>query len=264
MFRLLRPAPEAYSERMSAKRDQGSKSSAGRIDLSAFRQPANTGPSLDQLGASLAGMMTEGDDPYAVAPEHSTSAAAELEPVPAAVDDTVCPISPRSILEAMLFVGMPTNEPLSSGRVAGLMRGVRTSEIDALVRELNADYERRGCPYTITAEAAGYRLRLTERYSALRDRFYGKARAARLSQAAIDILSIVAYHAPIAADEISQLRGKPSGPILLQLVRRQLLALERVTGRPRRVQYTTTPRFLELFGLSSLEELPRSQELEQT
>jgi chromosome segregation and condensation protein ScpB len=47
------------------------------------------------------------------------------------------------------------------------------------------------------------------------------------------------------------------------LVRRQLLAVERESGRPRRVRYRTTPRFLELFGLSNLDELPRSQDLEQ-
>ncbi len=68
----------------------------------------------------------------------------------------------------MLFVGHPQNEPLTNKQVASLMRGVRPSEIDALVRELNRDYRARGCPYWIVAEGAGYRL-------ALRDELRGSA-----------------------------------------------------------------------------------------
>ena len=247
---------------MSARARKPPKEPAQSIDLSTFRQPpAATGLSLDQLGASLAGMMSSGDSPYERAPEAEV-AAEPAEPVPS-VEEDVCPISPRSILEAMLFVGSPNNEPLFSSQVAGLMRGVRPAEIDELVRQLNEDYRRRGCPYMIAAEGTGYRMRLCERFGSLRDRFYGRARAARLSQAAIDVLAIVAYHAPISADEVNRLRGKPSGSILLQLVRRQLLRVERAPQRPRQMRYNTTPRFLELFGLSSLDELPRSKELEQ-
>jgi segregation and condensation protein B len=246
---------------MSAKARPPSQPSVERIDLSAFRQPPDTtGLSLDQLSASLASMMASGDNPYEAAPESRVTG--ESDPAPGGEDD-VCPISPQSILESMLFVGSPRNEPLTSSQVAGLMRGVRPAEIDELVRQLNEDYKRRGCPYLIAAEGAGYRMRLCERFASLRDRFHGRVRAARLSQAAIDVLAIVAYHAPIRADEVARMRGKPSGPILLQLVRRQLLGVERDGRRRRTVRYTTTPRFLELFGLTSLEELPRSQELEQ-
>ena len=87
-----------------------------------------------------------------------------------------------------------------------------------------------------------------------------KARQVRLSQAAIEVLSIVAYNQPISPEEIHRLRGVPSGSLLTQLVRRQLLLLERSTEN-KLVQYRTTERFLELFGLSSLADLPRSKEL---
>lgn len=227
------------------------------------------GLSLDELSAALAGMLEKGDDPYA-APESSQAGAAPVAAdvsldaaggTPSAED--ACEITPRSIVEAMLFVGSPGNEPLTARQMAGLMRGVRPAEIDALVRDLNAGYARRNCPYTIAAEGAGYRLKLAERHTRLRDKFYGRARQARLSQAAIEVLALVAYRAPITSEEISRLRGTPSGHILTQLVRRRLLRLERSDTQPRRVQYFTTPRFLELFGLAGLEDLPRSPDFEE-
>jgi segregation and condensation protein B len=222
------------------------------------------GLALDQLGAALAGMLA-GDDPYA-APSDAAGAPAEqaAEDVPSrAAADDACEISPRTILEAMLFVGSPHNEPLSSKQVAALMRGVRPAEIDALVRELNQTYQRRNCPYTIASEKGGYRLSLRPQYARLRDKFYGKVRQARLSQAAIEVLAAVAYHQPITSEEVSRLRGTTSGHVLAQLVRRRLLCLERRADQGRRVRYSTTPRFLELFGLESLADLPRSGDLEQ-
>ena len=236
------------------------------IDLAAFRQvPENAGLSLDQLATALSGLLDAGDDPYAAAsktgPAIVDATAIAEEPDEIEADD--CEITPRSILEAMLFVGSPRNEPLKSKQVAGLMRGVRPAEIDALVCELNRDYDRRNCPYTIVAEGAGYRLALRERHARVREKFYGKARQARLSQAAIEVLAAVAYNAPIGADDISRLRGKPSGHILAQLVRRQLLRIERGETKPRKILYFTTPRFLELFGLENLDDLPRSSNLEE-
>jgi segregation and condensation protein B len=223
-----------------------------------------SGLALDQLSAALAGMLG-GDDPYAAAPADAPTAIETGEELPPRTADALlaCEITPRSILEAMLFVGSPQNEPLSSKRVATLMRGVRAEEIDALVRELNGDYERRNCPYRIVAEGGGYRLALGEEYARLRDQFYGKVRQARLSQAAIEVLAAVAYHEPITSDEVTRLRGTSSGHVLAHLVRRQLLRLDRGTDSPRRLVYYTTGRFLELFSLKSLADLPRSGELEQ-
>jgi segregation and condensation protein B len=227
----------------------------------------DSGFSLDQLSAAFADMLASGEDPYEKAPAAGSHDADEGHGQPLQLDvvgdtnpqDANCEICPKTILEALLFVGSPDNRPLSSDEVAGLMRGVRASEIDDLVRELNADYTARHCPYEIAAEGAGYRLALRGEFHRVRERFYGKLRQARLSQAAIEVLATVAYHEPLTADEVNRLRATPSGPILAQLVRRELLRLERVRKAPGR--YHTTPRFLELFGLDSLADLPRSQDL---
>jgi segregation and condensation protein B len=79
----------------------------------------------------------------------------------------------------------------------------------------------------------------------------------------VEVLSLVAYHEPLTVDDVNRFRGKPSGHILSQLVRRKLLRLEHVGEKKRgKVRYYTTPRFLKLFHLQSLAELPRSDDLQ--
>ena len=178
---------------------------------------AEAGISLDQLSAAFAQMLGAGDDPYTT-PGEADSQAPEDAPqlgglsvdpqISNDVSADVCELTPRSILEAMLFVGSPGNEPLTSEQVAALMRGVRPTEVDALVRELNDQYAARRCPYSIVTSGAGYRLALRDEFESLRQRFYGKARQVRLSQAAIEVLSIVAYNQPISPEEIHRLRRR--------------------------------------------------------
>jgi segregation and condensation protein B len=174
------------------------------------------------------------------------------------VDETTP--TPAAIVEAILFVGHPENQLLSNRLIAGYLRGVSPSEVDDLVVQLNAAYDQQDAPYRIVSEGAGYRLALRPDFSRLRERFYGRVRQARLSQAAIDLLAIVAYHQPIARDEIDRLRGTASSAVLRQLVRRELLSIERSTQKPIRPFYRTTDRFLDLFGLRSLDDLPRHED----
>jgi len=223
--------------------------------------------SLQELSDAFAGMIeTPGESPLADkpsdgdAPIEIAEKIAEAEVDPADEDDDV---SPRTILEAMLFVGSADNAPLPSRQLAGLMRGVGPREIDELVRQLNDDYAANNCPYQIVSEGAGYRLTLHESMSALRARFGGRVRQARLSPVAIEVLAIVAYHQPVTGEEVSDARGRTSGGVLSQLVRRQLLRIERASEKPRTVHYFTTERFPKLFGMKSLEDLPHGQDLER-
>jgi segregation and condensation protein B len=97
----------------------------------------------------------------------------------------------------------------------------------------------------------------------LRDQFYGRVKEARLSQAAIDVLALVAYHQPLTREGLDALRDKENGALLTQLVRRRLLQVERLADAPQVKRYRTTDRFLAMFGLNSLEDLPRAQDLER-
>ena len=170
--------------------------------------------------------------------------------------------TPLSILEAMLFVGDKENRPLTPERASDFMRNVSPDEITLLVAELNERYAALNCPYEIVQENQGLRLSLRDDFESVRTRFYGRIKEARLNQSAIDVLSIVAYRQPITADEVLKIRKQPSNAILSQLVRRDLLCLERSTLEKRRVTfYRTTERFLQLFGLESLEELPTTEEI---
>ena len=173
------------------------------------------------------------------------------------------PVTPLGILEAMLFVGDRDNRPLTAARAAELMRGVEPGEIGGLIEELNQRYARSGCPYFVAEDSDGYRITLRKPFHPLREQFYGRIRRARLSQAAIDVLAIVAYQQPLSAEQISAVRGKPSGSVLSQLVHRCLLRIERLPGKRRTVQYFTTDRFLQLFGLQTLADLPQSEELDR-
>jgi segregation and condensation protein B len=241
------------------------------LDLPGVAQTGDEGLSLDELSQAYAALLKKGSDPYPEGPSPGESAVT-TDPASIAVDSTGairgedeagCEITPRSILEAILFVGHPTGEPLLSERIAGMMRGVRPAEIDDLVDELNREYEQSGAPYSVESVGQGYQLALRPEFASLRDAFYGRIREARLSQSAVDVLAIVAYHQPLSQDQIDRLRGKPSAGVLSQLVRRDLLALERPPQAKAKPAYRTTDRFLDLFGLDDLSELPRSQELER-
>jgi segregation and condensation protein B len=170
---------------------------------------------------------------------------------------TDAPEDPRSILEALLFVGNADGQPLGTREAAALIGGVTPEAVQDFVDELNAAYEEEGAAYRIVREGGGLRMALREEFERVRQRFYARVREARLSQAAIDVLSVVAYRQPIRGDEVDAFRGTKSGAILAQLVRRQLLAIERPADSPRNPLYRTTDRFLRLYGLTSLDDLPR-------
>ena len=213
-------------------------------------RPDDDGLSLDALVDSI----DEGLDPYVGESSDGDDSAASH-----ARSDDSCPITPRSILEAILFVGHPTSEGVSGRYVASLLRGVRPAEVDQLVAELNQEYADAGCPYHIVSVASGYRLALREDYHGIREGFYGKLREAKLSQVAIDVLAVVAYHQPIRRERLREVCDTVSPALLAQLVRRGLLNAERLESG-HQWQYTTSPRFLEMFGLESLNDLPRAHD----
>ena len=217
--------------------------------------------SLEDLSDAFARMLDSGDGDAESPPQETDHQAAVAEDAEADTDadEETCPITPQSILEAMLFVGHPLNEPLTCQQAATAIHGAEPSEIPALIDELNSLYAEESRPFEVASDGAGYRLILRPSFQRVRDRFYGRVREARLSQAAIEVLALVAYNQPVTSKEISDMRGHPSGAILAQLVRRELLRMERPEQKPRTPKYHTTDRFLDLFGLQSLEDLPQTE-----
>lgn len=226
------------------------------------------GLSLEELGEAYAQMMQRGKTPY---PNASESEQADAEPtlieplVPGhdpleeeLEEDEDYLIAPRSIVEAALFVGHPENQPLTPEMLAGVMRGVHPAEVEVIVGELNEEYEAEGAAYRIHLVSGGYMMELAPHMHALRDRFYGKVKEAKLNQAAVDVLALVAYQPGVERDKLEQQYGKPVGGVLSQMVRRNLLEIRREgKGKTRRERYYPTQRFLALFQIDSLEDLPR-------
>jgi len=232
----------------------------------AFAQATGSGPQADASGEMAPPGETANEVPHAHQahrPEGPDLTALGPTDAEALGDDAdSCPISPLSVLEAMLFVGNREGQPLAAESAAGLMRGVEPGEIPNLAAQLNHRYAARGSPYRVVAEGPGYRLAIRPECSGLRDQFYGRMREARLSQAAIDVLAIVAYKQPITAEQVHELRGTSSSNVLAQLVRRRLLRIDRPAERPSRPRYHTTDRFLRVFGLESLADLPKADDFE--
>lgn len=165
------------------------------------------------------------------------------------------------IIEAMLFVG---GEPLTPERACAAIRGLTEDQFLQTIETLNQNYRSQGRPFLIQSQGPGLVMALRPRFRPVMEQLYGPTRAARLSSAAIDVLALVAYRQPATKQDIDNLRGTDCGSLLRQLVRRGLIAIrQRGDGVQREVCYGTTSRFLELFHLRSLEDLPQTEELQR-
>ena len=222
-------------------------------------------PSLDQLSQAFAAAMgrvspTKQVDVNGDSDPCDSVSSAEPQTRDASVE--ACPLSPKSIFESILFVGHPDNEPIQAERVAGLLRGVPPEEIEELVQELNNDYQLQAMPFTIQVVGDGYLLELRPEYEHLRERFYGNVREAKLSQQAVDVLAVVAYNQPITRDDLETLinDSRPTQRVLNLLIRRDLLAREKSPTASTQFVYRTTERFLDLFELRDLGDLPRTED----
>ncbi len=165
----------------------------------------------------------------------------------------------RRVAEA-LVLGSP--EPITAARLADLIPRCKPTEARELVEELNADYKEQGRAFDIWEVAGGYQLRTLPEFGSYVQQCYG-TRPLRLSPAALETLAIVAYRQPVTRAEVEHIRGVEVGAVLRGLLERKLVRIaghREVAGRP--MLYTTTRRFLEVFGLPKLEELPSLRDLE--
>ncbi len=171
------------------------------------------------------------------------------------------PPSPRQIVEALLFVGGP---PLSPERAGEIVRHLTCEQLREIVDDMNRDYRRQGRPYVVHSSPLGYTMTLKPQFRGIRERLAGSPREARLTPYALDVLALVAYRQPISKAEIDSQRGADSRGPLHQLVRLGLIAVvPRPDLGPRETAHVTRPRFLELFGLETLDDLPQTGDLQR-
>lgn len=235
--------------------------------------------SLDQLSRAYAEVMRENNPdapPVATEPTEVLAASttgqsnvaevedfAQRDAVESKSDNAACPLTPESIIEAILFVGSPRGTTLKITQIANELRDVTESEIVQHIEDLNQKYAQEQCAYRIVVDQQSVQMNLVEELAGLQDEFYGRNKQFQLSQPAIDVLSVVAYNQPVTKEEVETSRGKPSGSILAQLVRRNLLVLDLDQPKISKRTYATTDRFLELFHLKSIEDLPQSHDVSE-
>jgi segregation and condensation protein B len=166
----------------------------------------------------------------------------------------------KRIVEALILAA---REPLGAVRLGQVVPGLNAAKAREIVAELRSDYDREQRGFELVEVAGGYRVRTRAELADLVSRLELE-RPARLSRAALETLAVVAYRQPVTRGEIEQVRGVDCGPVVRNLLERHLLRIaghREVPGRP--MLYGTTRRFLELFGLASLEDLPSLRDLDE-
>lgn len=166
----------------------------------------------------------------------------------------------RRVVEAVVL-GAP--EPIPPTRIASLLPGCNPSQVRAIVDELNASYREEHRAFEIWEVAGGYQLRTLPEFAPYLKQLQTE-RPLRLSSASLETLAVVAYRQPVTRAEIEQIRGVDCGAVLRGLLDRQLLRIaghREVPGRP--IVYATSRRFLEVFGLAKLGDLPTLRAIEE-
>ena len=187
---------------------------------------------------------------------------ADLEPqdqVGLLPNDLPKEITLRSVVEAILFA---STEPLEAPKIAKVAGAGDARQVRKLIEELNSEYRQRGSAYHIEQIAGGYVMLTLPEYNDWLKQLLRTRQESKLSQAALETLAIVAYKQPVMRVTIEAIRGVAAGDMIRNLMEKGLV---RIVGRAqelgRPLLYGTTRKFLEVFALNSLLDLPKVAEL---
>ena len=185
----------------------------------------------------------------------------EPDPVDDGSDDTApaddvrddAPAPPlRKIVEAILLV---VDEPVPEVQLAQVIEAPRAVVLETL-EDLAAAYERDGRGFELRQVAGGWRLYTAPDCAPYVERFVLDGQQARLTQAALETLAVVAYRQPVSRQSIAAIRGVNVDGVIRTLLTRGLIAEAGEEGPSGAHLYVTTPYFLERLGLRSLDDLP--------
>lgn len=193
----------------------------------------------------------------------------ELSPTAVTISDPLDPkgtvevegMELRPVLEAILF---STDAPISAGKLAQTVGLDSTKPIKASIAELNTLYGQRHAAYRIEERAGGYQLLTLPQYAQYIQRLTKARDEGRLTPAALETLAIIAYRQPILRVDVESIRGVACGEVIRTLMEYNLVKIvgrAEEIGRP--MLYGTTKHFLEVFGLSSLKDLPSAEQLKE-
>ena len=167
----------------------------------------------------------------------------------------------RAMIEAVVYI---TDEPLTAAQIAAALEQP-VNVVAKLLEELTAEYNKPEHGLTVREVAGGYKMGTKpEHHEAIRTFVKSLKPPLKLSLAALETLSVIAYKQPITAPEVLEIRGVQGAGVLKTLIDRKLIApsgRKNVIGRP--ILYKTTKEFLIQFGLKDLGELPTLKEFEE-
>jgi segregation and condensation protein B len=162
-------------------------------------------------------------------------------------------------IEAALLT---TDRPLPPAKLAELLAVSGVKPVHDAVTSLNQVYEESGRSFRIEQVAGGYQIYTLAEYADLVSSLHKTRAAQKLSPAALETLAIISYKQPILRADVEVIRGVACGEVIRSLMDRRLVKIvgrAEELGRP--MLYGTTKQFLEVFGLSSLKDLPKAEEL---
>jgi segregation and condensation protein B len=166
----------------------------------------------------------------------------------------------ESVIEAVLFT---SDEPLSAERLANIVEtGVR--QVRQHIQTLNDKYQASNNAFRIEQIAGGYQMLTLSPYKGWLEKLSCSRSDSKLSPAALETLAIIAYKQPVMRADIEAIRGVAAGELIRGLMYKGLVKIvgrAEVLGRP--MLYGTTKKFLEIFGLNSLKDLPKVEELKK-
>ncbi len=174
----------------------------------------------------------------------------------AVIDDAGLPLR---VIEALLFAA---DTPLSAGRLVELVGAGTPARMGHAIEALNAEYEKWGVAFRVLEIANGYQMMTQPEYRPWLNKLNRQRSETRLTDATLEALAIVAYRQPIIRADIESIRGVACGEVLNRLREMGLVRIvgrAEVVGRP--MMYGTTKRFMDIFGLASIDDLPPMETL---
>jgi segregation and condensation protein B len=167
----------------------------------------------------------------------------------------------KNIIEALLFTA---HSPLSAEMIQNIVMGqADTKEIKDAAGVLAAEYESRNGAFRLHEVAGGWQIRTLSEHAAWIRRMLQPG-AFRMSRAALETLAAVAYRQPVMRSDVEHVRGVDCGGVLRALLEKKLVRIlgrREIPGRP--LIYGTTKKFLEVFGLKNLKDLPSPSEFRE-
>lgn len=166
----------------------------------------------------------------------------------------------ESVVEAVLFA---SDESLTEARLANIAE-TSAKQIRQHIKNLNDKYQANNNAFRIEQIAGGYQMLTLSPYNHWLKKLLRARSDNKLSPAAMETLAIIAYKQPVMRADIEAIRGVAVGEVIRSLSYKGLVKIvgrAEVLGRP--MLYGTTKKFLEVFGLNTLKDLPKAQELKE-